>query len=183
MRTVSVSDPDTPRDTSTLRELRAALEQFTRELMEWIALLRHKALALRAIAGKSGGSTRSLTPGFLDPRVLADALAANMPRVRPDFPMLGPLQRVGQGAEEVLDRARALWERVADPADAQACLDLADAAEALAAQLQQRVDEALDEYEALGDELTLALARRSAASPADPRATQPTTDDPPGRTA
>jgi hypothetical protein len=193
---VFASDSDPPRNVSLLRELRAALEQLTRELMEWVGMLRHKALALRAVAARqmqtpiseedATDSDRSLLPGSLDPRALAQALAESLPRLSSDSSLLAPLQYAGVGAEEAIKRARVLWDRVADPTDPKACLELADAADALAVQLEERIDEALDEYESLGDELAAALAttRPSAVDPNATGAATPTDrNDTPGRNA
>lgn len=162
------SQPGPTLNVRQLRELRAGLNQLIRELMAWIGLLRHKAMTLRSLAARPAsrrgdvGSPSGLVPGSLDPRAVAEVLANGMSRLRPRPAIRGTLSLVGVGADEVIERARALWDTVADPADAVACERLADSAERLAAQLQDRLDLALDEYQALGDELVRALRREQA---------------------
>ena len=168
--TSSASADETADEVSRLREQRTALEQLIRDLMKWIGLLRHKASSLRALAaGSARGlahdrSTRErgdgLTPGSLDPRALAEALGAD-PSGQPPASSGHRSSRLVRGlsADEAITRARSMWDTVVDPTDAAACERLSQSADRLAASLQVRVDEALDQYTKLGDELTRALER------------------------
>lgn len=163
----STSGADAANEVSRLREQRTALEVLIRDLMKWIGLLHHKAFSLRALAA---GSPRTadqgtpaqgdgLTPGSLDPRALAEALSGDSPRPSRDTGRRPARLLRGLGAEEAIARARSLWDTVVDPADTAACERLSEAADRLAIALQARVDEALDQYAKLGDELVHALER------------------------
>jgi hypothetical protein len=145
----------TPTDPSAevrrLRLLRQALGELLGDLRFWTDLLRHKADALRAVAAVP------LTPGSLEPEALAEALGKN-----PPSPWTrGGTQRprlVSETTEDLLRRARELWETVADPRDLGAARDLADAAGRLADQLEDRWHVTRDQLRSTGDELARALA-------------------------
>ena len=140
-----------------LRGVRHTLEWAVRELRVWIDLLRHKAAALRAVTAASEASARSLTPGSLKPEALAEALAAGIPA--PRSKNRPPLRVVGDDTDDLLRRARVLWETVADPDDPIATHDLANAADRLADRLEVRWREARDELRSTRDQLAHALAR------------------------
>lgn len=151
-------DPGVPADVTRLREQRRSLKRLTRDLMVWIGLLRHKAMSLRALSGPlSDGPPAGLTPGSLDPRALAAQLTQSVRPARATTPAAPAQQLTGLDVDEVIARARTLWETVADPADPQACQLLSEAADSLAAQLEVRVNEALDQYRRLGDEMVRSL--------------------------
>jgi hypothetical protein len=152
-------------DVQRLRRLRRRLERAIRELRIWIDLLRNKAVALRAISAAGGRSDlpgqrrpdTALTPGSLDPELLADALAA-APVPHPRAANRAGLRVVQEDTGELLRKARVLWETVADPDDPIASHDLADAADRLADRLEQRWRVVRDEWRSAGDELARALA-------------------------
>lgn len=146
-----------------LRSVRHTLEWVVRELRVWIDLLRHKALALRAVTAATDAHDgldarrRALTPGSLQPDALAEALAAGVPA--PRSKNRPPLRVVGDDTDDLLRRARVLWEMVADPDDPIATHDLADAADRLADRLELRWREARDDLRSTRKRLTHVLAR------------------------
>ncbi len=154
-----------------LRRLRHTLDQVVRELRVWVDLLRNKALALRAVAAVPRESTRPyerelhpLSPGSLDPRTLANALAAQGSPPRQHRRIPAP-RLVSDDTDEVLHEAQVLWDTVADPYDAQACRDLADAADRLADKLEDRWRDARDQLRSVSE----ALNRAATAADADDR--------------
>ncbi len=161
-----VPDPDRHRRdvTAAARDCAPGLEQFVRELMTWSDLLRHKALALRALA-------EPLRRAVADPlgrrwTLRAGGRAARVcPKLRSQPVERNPLRLAGLGAEDAIERARAMWDTVADPRDTRTPRASRTLAERLADQLEDRVNEALDEYEALGEELDRALARQPSEHP------------------
>jgi hypothetical protein len=126
-----------PTDTSEVKQLgrlRVALDELVRELRVWIDLLRNKALALRAVG-----------PGPLNPRKLADALAASGTPPRQRRPTAKPRPVGDDDAADLLREATELWDTVADPGDSRACRELADSADRLADRLEDRWRDARDQ--------------------------------------
>lgn len=151
-----------------LRHQRHALTQALHELRVRIDLLRHKALALRAVSQTVGATAPyALSPGSMSPEALAEALAEQSPPRQRRRNLPG--QRTGaDGTAELLRRAMVLWNVVGDPEDPLACQDLAAAADRLADRLEERWRATREDWRSVGEELAQSLASAHAHIPRGP---------------
>lgn len=132
---------------AALRQLRGELGLLLRETLVWSDLLRHKAHALRVVS-----------PAPVDPHGLAQQLAAAGPLPEPST-VHRRLWAADADVDDLLVEAQTVWNTVADPRDAWACRELADAADRMAGRLEQRWHESRTQLRARTDELVRVLGR------------------------